>query len=205
VADFDGDSDLDVCASGTRLLQPPRQWLLRNDGAERFADLSATLPPANESTLCTVAFDADGDVDLFVSKLICPSRLWLNTGLGVFVDASAGLPPAATSHTRIVAGDFDGDGDLDLAAAGNALAFGRNRLLVNQGGGTFTAVDPFPGSASNAIVTADFDGDSDLDLALATWSGLVPQLSGVELHLQALLEQWPLPAHLTAYRQVVVQ
>ncbi len=173
IADFDGDGDLDVCG-GTSLFSPIRQLLLRNDGAERFTDVTAThLPVATTTTYATVPFDmdGDGDLDLFVSKLGA-SRLWRNTGLSVFVDASAGLPAAAQNHLRVVAADFDGDGDVDLAAAGNSLNSSQNRLLVNNGGGTFTAIDPFPGNSSLAITAVDFDGDGDQDLAVGMSFGV---------------------------------
>lgn len=63
-----------------------------------------------------------------------------------------------------VSGDVDGDGDLDLYLT----AFGPNRLLVNDGDGTFSAAAPEGGaadaawSASAAFGDVDLDGDLDL-------------------------------------------
>lgn len=164
-ADLDGDGDLDLCG-GSIPLVVPRQVLLRNDGPERFTDLSASLPalPGSNPAQLTVPFDMDldGDLDLYVS----PGRLWRNVGNLTFVDAAANLPAGITTSLGCVAADLDADGDLDLAMVGLPL-FGYSRILVNQGNGVFVVS---PGSVPPpgfGLVVSDFDQDGDPDIAVA--------------------------------------
>src|SRR5690606_2032811 len=82
----------------------------------------------------TADVDADGDVDFCVVKQ-GQDRLYVNDGHGSFTDATAtSMPQAPVSWTLDAAfGDVDGDRDLDLVAVG----FVANRILLNDGSGTF--------------------------------------------------------------------
>jgi hypothetical protein len=175
VGDFDGDGDLDLCgAEGVFLPPSVRQVMLRNDGMERFTNVSATsLPVSSSPTLMTVAFDMDGDsdVDLFLSKQLAPSRLWRNNGAGVFTDVSVNLPAAATDHLAAVTADFDGDGDLDIAAMAGYFSTATDQLLVNNGAGVFAAVALSLGAGTTSMAAADIDGDGDPDLAVGAHTG----------------------------------
>ena len=166
--DRDGDMDLYVAQSG---FFPPASSLFANDGTGRFTDVSSVLPPhlSPQSTPAFVDIDGDGDLDLLVWQ-VPTARLFRNDGPGPWTDLSANLPAPVPFAVRHVVGDFDGDGDLDLAGVGHALAWplSRNHLLVNQGAGVFTLLEPFPGT-DYAIATADIDGDGDLDLVTSTW------------------------------------
>ncbi|MBL8755358.1 MAG: VCBS repeat-containing protein [Planctomycetes bacterium] len=167
-ADLDGDGDLDLCGPSIQLFVP-RHVLLRNDGAERFTDVSANLPPASQSSQTMLPFDMDldGDLDLFVS----PGRLWRNQGNLTFVDASANLPAGVATSLGVEAVDFDGDGDLDLAMVGLPL-FGYSRILVNQGNGVFAVSPGTVPTPGFGLTTADFDQDGDADIAVAGTSVL---------------------------------
>lgn len=175
IGDLDGDGDLDVCGGTGFFWIGGKSVLLRNDGQERFTDVTATnLPNATGTTLLTVPFDmdGDGDLDLFVCKQNTPSRLWRNNGAGVFTDASANLPPTAINHYQVVAGDFDGDGDLDLAAALSFFYAGSlDRLFVNNGAGVFTDLPLNVPADTLGFVGTDFDGDGDLDLIAGSATG----------------------------------
>ncbi len=163
-ADFDGDGDLDACGSTLPFFMP-RQVLLRNDGPERFTDISSSLPglPFGQITQVTVPFDMDldGDLDLYLA----PGRLWRNVGNLTFVDATANLPAGIPTSLGVVAADMDADGDPDLVLLGFVLSL-PSIILVNQGNGVFL---PSPGTvlpSGNGLAVADYDLDGDRDIAL---------------------------------------
>lgn len=167
----------------------------RHLGGLRFTDITAsagldaphtgrTLDGAEVQTGGAAAgdYDADGDVDLFLTRVGLPDRLYNNDGSGRFTDvaARAGVLVAspADGSAGAVFADADGDGRLDLFVTGN----GRNghTLFRNQGDGTFidvTAdsglglppVDAEVGSASYGSAFADWDHDGDLDLVTLQW------------------------------------
>ncbi|MGH9334074.1 MAG: CRTAC1 family protein, partial [Vicinamibacteria bacterium] len=103
---------------------PPRDRLYRNDGGERFTDVTelAGLGDPEWGGGCLFAdFDNDGDPDLFISNF-GPDALYRNNGDGTFTDVSA----AASTHDprwgeSASAGDFDADGFLDLVVANHAV------------------------------------------------------------------------------------
>ncbi len=116
----DGDLDAFLVQAGridAPLEERPGDRLFRNDGAGRFADVSAESGAADRGYGMGVATgDADGDgwTDLYVTN-VGPNALYLNEGQGRFEDATAragvGDPSWSTSAGFL---DHDADGDLDL-------------------------------------------------------------------------------------------
>ena len=168
-ADVDGDGDIDLICTGA-----PQTWAaggtrqLHNDGAGRFAVVSANLLPpslAAPSALALVDIDGDGDVDLVVGRKDGANSLYHNLGGGVFVEAVAAFGRGGPSRTLAVAcGDVDGNGAQDVV-------FGRaDRDELWLGDGTGTLLDASRsgprtrGELTNALALADIDGDGDLDL-----------------------------------------
>jgi len=133
--DHDGDGDPDLLLVGSsrwsgreRAGEQASLALYRNDGTGRFADVTAESGLALRLYGMGVAvadYDADGDVDLFVTAL-GPNRLFENRG-GTFHDVTAragvaGEPDAWSTSAGFF--DADGDGDVDLFV-GNYVQWSR--------------------------------------------------------------------------------
>jgi hypothetical protein len=113
--DFDGDGDLDVYVVNV----DGRSALYRNElDTHAFADVAAQAGVENlaQGTGCAFGdYDADGDLDLFVTNGFSPGRVYMNHGDGAFSDqARAYGMDAATRARGVMLGDYDGDGDQDV-------------------------------------------------------------------------------------------
>ncbi|MCA8957247.1 MAG: VCBS repeat-containing protein, partial [Planctomycetes bacterium] len=171
--DVDGDGDADLIC-GYWQLAPV---LFLNNGSGTFTNATAGRLTTKMVSIGSVTFgdvDGDNDLDVVVSGWFgqdTPSlEIHLNNGSGAFADATAThlLTRATTYVGGTVLADLDGDGDLDLATAELAQ---RDRLLINEGNGTFVDVTPSRLYALSdvpaAAVLADLDGDGDKDLVFA--------------------------------------
>jgi len=114
VEDLDGDGHIDVLFPGvTRVLL----YWGRPGGA--FEDGTAALdglPLSNAVGATAVDYDADGDLDVFVTRWLQPDTLLRNDGGGltdVTAAAFGSAPPALRSQSASWA-DVDADGDLDV-------------------------------------------------------------------------------------------
>ena len=135
--DFDDDGDLDLylvngaLTPGSPDMPAPKNTLYENrDGT--FIDVSEHAGVDDTGYgmgLCTGDFDADGNLDLFVTNF-GPDRLFRNRGDGTFEEVADRAGVAGDSWgTACAFGDIDGDGDLDLFVANYvAFAYQHNRL-----------------------------------------------------------------------------
>ncbi|MEP7126450.1 MAG: VCBS repeat-containing protein, partial [Byssovorax sp.] len=75
-------------------------------------------------------------------------------------------PPSSSVGSQpnsVAAADLNGDGKTDLAVANTTNV----SVLLNQGNGTFAAINYAAGSNPTSVVAADLNGDGKADLAIA--------------------------------------
>jgi hypothetical protein len=91
--------------------------LLRNVAGQRFEDISESSGTGDTGYGMGAAvadYDADGDMDLYVTNL-GPNVLYRNDGNGQFTDVTAAMGVGDTGWGTSAAWlDYDGDGDADL-------------------------------------------------------------------------------------------
>ncbi len=126
-------------------------------------------------------YDNDGLIDIYFlngapmpgTKVDVPptNHLYRNLGNWKFVDVTV---PSGTGDRGfglgVTTGDFDNDGDQDIYLNNS----GPNKLLQNNGDGTFTEITATAGVDNKDIVGAgtvffDMDADGDLDLYAANY------------------------------------
>ncbi len=132
-------------------------------------------------------YDADGDLDVYLTRLGMPNRLLRNDGHGSFTDVTdvsgtGGTPAPSGGSAAPVWADIEGDGDLDLLVTG--VGTSGTSLYVNDGEGVFTdqaAARGIPAQLSDetggrdeefGAAFNDIDHDDDLDLVILQWYSL---------------------------------
>jgi hypothetical protein len=142
VMDLDGDQLDDIYFAGS---DGGTFYQALRDGG--FEDATASVLGPFDLTNATggaaADFDADGDLDLFVTRYDEPNVLLRNDG-GVFVDGSAdaGISTSADKSVSVVFADIDGNLWLDILVANSGDAFGvdPSRLYFQISPGRFEDV-----------------------------------------------------------------
>ena len=180
LVDIDGDGDEDIVCSGSA---KDRLGFFRNDGTGHFTDVSAATGLGLVSKASGIAagdYDADGDLDLAVTRWLKPTALLRNDGAFAFVDVAVASGIFGSGAGAGCAwADFDGDGWIDLAVANRAGTNAnqtRNKLWRNNGNGTFTEVATARGVDNGGfpafmVTWCDIDLDGDQDLYVANDKG----------------------------------
>jgi plastocyanin len=168
LVDVDNDFDLDfigVCRSSNA---GGAHYLMINDGAGNFTNMSASISSNSGSTYEAEVGDLDGDSDLdmfFVSlsgfSEGASANQFVPSGTVSFPNGST-LPPG-TDDNEIVLIDYDNDGDLDSMVGSLGSA---ERMYRNNGGMSFSSVAVIQGVSDSTLdataVDIDLDGDYDL-------------------------------------------
>lgn len=190
-SDFDNDNDLDLYVANDTTMN----HVYRNDGGDAFTDISAESWAADfrgSMGLTAGDYDADGDIDLFMSHWVDEENalyrnLFVEDGDAKqirFVDESYTSLLAEESIKQIGWGttffDFDNDGDLDIFVTNGStfqelkrpevLIPQTDMLFRNNGDETFTDVSQEAGIATlplrvgRGATFGDYDNDGDVDI-----------------------------------------
>jgi hypothetical protein len=123
-------------------------------------------------------FDADGDADLYFTRLRAPGVLYENDGSGQFTDVTAemGLDRGPMNGNGAGWADLENDGFPDLYVT--TIAEGRFHLFMNDGAGAFTEeavargvalADDEP-RAGFTVTFGDVDNDGWVDIHTNEWT-----------------------------------
>ena len=189
LGDLDGDGDLDAWLGR---LTGEADLVLLNDGTGAFT--SAEIPDSDtESFTGSLAdLDGDGDLDLFVARYTDaldpakildgslvghPSAVYLGDGAGALVEAEGALPEEVVDDISFLGTLFDADldGDVDIYLSNDFGPFlGRNRLLLNDGGATFSdaaGCECDRAMYAMGLAVSDLDGQGGPDLYITDLAG----------------------------------
>ncbi|MFO0952276.1 MAG: FG-GAP-like repeat-containing protein [Isosphaeraceae bacterium] len=193
--DYDNDGWVDLYVPGEYDTERPdirnRDRLYHNNRDGTFTDVADRAGVRNErfgKGSDWGDFDDDGDLDLYVSNLGQPNRLYRNNGDGTFTDVAAELKVSEPIHSFACwFWDYDNDGRLDLFVAPYAGTLSqivksylnmptdgeRPRLFHNEGPGKpFRDVTVAAGLDRVLIPMGsnfgDVDNDGYLDMYLGT-------------------------------------
>ena len=190
-SDFDNDNDLDLYVANDTSVN----YVYRNAGDGTFTDVSNESWAADfrgSMGLTAGDYDADGDIDLFMSHWVDEENTLYRNLLKEdptsehirFVDESYSAMLAEVSIKRIGWGtalfDYDNDGDLDIFVTNGStfqelknpevLIPQTDALFSNNGDGTFTDVSEITGITAlptrvgRGATFGDYDNDGDVDI-----------------------------------------
>ena len=166
--DFNHDGRLDVFATGVSR-GPVRNAVLVGQADGSFkTDLKDALASVTDVRAALWGdYDNDGIVDVFLCRSRGGSQLWRQTAVGEWRDmtrAAGAIAPQPAIDGAMFDADHDGDLDVWLLSAA-----GPDRLLNNNGDGTFRNIAATAGVAGDArgsrgLAIADLDADRDADV-----------------------------------------
>ena len=191
--DFDQDGDLDLLigSGGNEIQMEKTNFIVRayaNDGSGNFS-ISPTAAPrviGNFSTMESVDFDKDGDLDLFLGARLVPGNyglrprsFLLRNDNGAWTDISSNELANVGMVTDAAWSDIDADGDNDLVVVGDWMPV----TIFNNEAGQLLPPTTIPNSSGwwTRVKSADLDGDGDNDLVLGNW-GLNTKFQATDQH-----------------------
>jgi hypothetical protein len=153
------------------------------DTIGRFVSES-TISVPSASKVVVGDFNHDGFPDLAILSSANPNSVYiaLNDGHGNFSTTTSYAVGSGIQITDLSVADFNGDGLPDLAVIGTEGSSGAAAVLLNQGGGVFSATPSFTTSslASGPLLSAvgTFTGSGHQDIASISSSGALDILAG---------------------------
>jgi gliding motility-associated-like protein len=181
VSDYDGDGDLDILFVGFNGLGTKSVFALENklndDGTfSSRSELYSDFNP-NSTAIMVMDYDNDQDDDIFIilktgSSFASYPIMVLQNDNGVFsnVTSTTGIG-SCNVFGFATKSDVNNDGYIDIIV-GSTDAGQQNRLILNNGDGTFTNItNSFGNTGSYYYAGAqqiDFDNDGDFDIS---WDG----------------------------------
>jgi len=170
--DADGRLDLYVPVGAGRGKETKKNRLYHNEGDGKFTEVGEELgvidPNGRSRSVAWLDANLDGRLDLLVTNLLTPNRLYLGKVDGGFDEVGAAYGVAEPAAVRVAWGDLNGDRAPDLIYAGTPKGL---RVLLNEGGARFadrteeSRLEKL-GHSITGMAFGDVDGDGDLDLYL---------------------------------------
>lgn len=172
--DLNNDGAMDICIISNSVPQKfgytPPQYLLMNNGAGNFTNVTSTYAPefekaGNLNSIVWIDLNGDGLSDALTAGDWTPISVWINNGLQLQLQQQNGLDQTHGWWNTIKAGDFDKDGDIDFVAGNWGL---NTRLRAS-------ATEPI------TLYKTDFDGNnSEETLVTYFYQGKETTLSSKE-------------------------
>jgi hypothetical protein len=162
VADFNKDGKDDIVAVSQQGVS-----VSINDGTAHFTSKTFASGSSTLSSVVAGDFNADGNLDVAVSKGSSFNLVSLLLGDGAGNLGTATNFNVGSNPVSIIKGDFNKDNKLDVAVADvdvRAIS-----VLLGDGAGGFAAARNIPsgGPFTVSIATGDFNGDGNPDLVAA--------------------------------------
>lgn len=172
VADFDGDSNLDLIMTGLSESNGEIMKFYLNDGSSNFLELiDSSFISMDNAFTASGDLDGDNDIDFIASGRDASNDprvfMLVNDGNGSFTSSTSNSFTQTSGAVSLA--DVDGDNDLDLLTIGDDANFnGVVELYLNDGSGSFSSqTTPFPQARAGANpLFFDIDGDNDQDLLI---------------------------------------
>lgn len=171
--DYDSDGDLDLLV-GSRLIPfyyglDASAYLLENDGAGRFSDVTDKLAPELKNAglltdALTTDIDNDGDLDILIAGEWMPIRIFENKD-GIFEEISnhSGLENHSGLWNSITAGDFNNDGLIDFVTGNTGL---NTRYVASDENPLCLFINDFDSNGSVEHIICQYDGEKTVPIVL---------------------------------------
>jgi protocatechuate 3,4-dioxygenase beta subunit len=176
VADFNGDGNADVAATGT----DGNLYVALGTGTGSFGRPAVYAVGTSPQSIAIADLNGDGKLDVVTGSgggNPGSINVLLGNGDGTFA-SSKSYTTGGGSPSSITVADANGDGKLDIVAAN--MSSQSVAILLGNGDGTFATATTYQvGSLPDAIAAGEFNGDGRTDLAIANQgSGSVSLLLG---------------------------